>query len=184
MKDNKFKLGQLKKDFDKLKQRLPQKIADESRSFFMRSFAQGGFNNTGLVEKWENTIKRKMGKSSKPILVRTGRLRNSVRIGQVSFGKSVLRSDVPYAKIHNEGGTFNVKSYTREAHEKKVRYGPASYNIKSRKIDSKSKKLGMMQQKVKAHKMTMPKRKFMGRSKALDTRVYRLIKKEIKGLFK
>ncbi len=149
MKDNKFHLEKLKQDFDKLKKQLPKKIADESRSYFMKSFPQGGFNQDGSVQKWKEVDRRIPGtnaykypktkgtsRRTKPILVRTGRMQRSIRITQLSFNRSVIATDVPYAKYHNKG-TKNI-----------------------------------------------PKRKFMGRSRNLNKRVERLIKKELKKIFK
>ncbi len=122
MKDNKFHLGTVKFRYNKLKQQLPKKVADESRSFFMKGFRDGGFNQDGIVEKWQEVDRRKPDKNAykypkqkglsrrtKPILVRTGRLRNSIRITSISFGRSVIRSDVPYARYHNQGTKYIKK---------------------------------------------------------------------------
>lgn len=149
MKDNKFHLGKITQDFNKLKQQLPKKIADESRSYFMKSFPQNGFNQDGSVQKWKEVDRRtpgtnaykypknkKLSRRTKPILVATGRLQRSIRITQLSWNRSVIATDVPYAKYHNKGTS------------------------------------------------KIPKRKFMGKSRNLNKRIERLIKKELKKLFK
>ena len=121
MNDNKFKLGELKQKFEQLKQRLPKKVSDESRSFFMKSFAQGAFTDESL-QKWPEVDRRTAGtnaykypkgkglsRRTKPIMVRTGRLRNSIRITQLSFNRSVIATDVPYANYLNQGTKYIKK---------------------------------------------------------------------------
>jgi hypothetical protein len=142
VKDNKFHLERVKQKLAQVKQRLPKKIADDSKSFFNDSFKQGGFTNNSF-QKWPEVQRRipgtnaykypkskKLSRRTKPILVLTGRLRDSVRITQVSFARSVIQTDVPYAEFQNK------------------------------------------------------KRKFMGRSRALDKRTYKIIHKEIMSAFK
>jgi phage gpG-like protein len=122
VKDNKFKLGAVKKRFEDAKKRLPRQIADESRSFFMKSFEQQGFNNSGSVSKWREVQRRIPGtnpykypktrglsRRTKSILTGTGRLKRSLRIMQLSFAKSVIATDVPYAIYHNEGSKYQRK---------------------------------------------------------------------------
>jgi hypothetical protein len=118
VKDNKFHLGEIKKKFEQVKQRLPQKIADDSKSFFNDSFKQGGFTNS-TFQKWPEVQRRtpgtnaykypktkKLSRRTKPILVLTGRLRDSIRITQVSFSRSVIRTDVSYAEAMNKKRRF------------------------------------------------------------------------------
>lgn len=144
MKDNKFHLGEIQQRVEQAKKVLPRKIADESRSFMIKSFQQGGFNDTGTVQKWAEVDRRKpdtnaykypktkkLSRRTKPILVGTGRLRNSVRISYVSFRRSVIMTDVPYARYLNEGTKY------------------------------------------------IKRRRFIGRSKILDQRVVKIIKKEL-----
>jgi hypothetical protein len=124
VKDNKFHLGKIKQNIEKVKQRLPQKIADDSKSFFNNSFKQGGFTNSSF-QKWPEVQRRipgtkaykypkskKLSRRTKPIMVLSGRLRDSIRITQVSFARSVLQTDVSYAEYQNKKRKFMGRSRT------------------------------------------------------------------------
>jgi hypothetical protein len=119
---NKFKLDQIKKEFQQLKQSLPRQIADESRSFFMKNWDKQGFDDSS-VDKWEEVQRRIPGtnpykypkskglsRRSKPILVNTSRLRRSIRVTQISFPRSVISTDTPYAKYVNDKRKFVGRS--------------------------------------------------------------------------
>jgi hypothetical protein len=122
MADNKFKLGKIKKDFERLKQKLPKEISDESRSFFLKNFDKQGFDDSS-VQKWKEVQRRvpgtnpykypkskKLSRRTKPILVGTGRLRRSIRITRLSFPRSVIATDVSYAKYVNDKRKFMGRS--------------------------------------------------------------------------
>lgn len=114
-------------------QRIAQEMAEFARdvgieglAFYQGSFRKQGFEDVS-VEKWEKRkpilIKKKGVYISKPndsnraILVKSGRLRRSLR-KSVSGMEITFASDLPYAQIHNEGGavrTRNGRTYYRMA---------------------------------------------------------------------
>lgn len=104
-------------------------------------------------EAWKKTDKKKGS-----TLVATGQLKRSIRVKRISGNKIIIATDIPYAQIHNEGGTIttvaNVKSHSR--------------------VSMKGKKTI-----VKAHKRkmntTIPKRQFIGPSAILERRIERTI---------
>lgn len=104
-------------------------------------------------EAWKKTDKKKGS-----TLVSTGQLKRSIRIKSISGNKIIIATDIPYAQIHNEGGTItsiaNVKAHNR--------------------VSMKGKKSN-----VKAHKRkmntTIPKRQFIGPSAILERRIERTI---------
>ena len=112
------------------------------------------------------------------ILVRSGRLKRSVR--KISQGNYYvyIGTDVPYAQIHNEGGEINktvtVKAYSRRntARARSERTG--------RKL---KKRIETGQSNVKAHtrkmNIKMPKRQYLGESAILNRRIERHLSKEL-----
>lgn len=70
----------------------------ESLRFYKRSFTNQGFTNNALV-RWAPRKKQQAW----PILVKTGKLLNSIRI--LSRGKNyfIIGTDLKYADYHNEG---------------------------------------------------------------------------------
>lgn len=100
--------------FQVLKNSLPPELGTEAVNFFQSSFRDQGFKDNAL-NKWKEVQRRTPGtktyKSASPadrsraILVKSGRLKRSIRRGFTSFAKTVIATDVPYAKVHNQGST-------------------------------------------------------------------------------
>ncbi|SHK69561.1 phage virion morphogenesis protein [Epilithonimonas mollis] len=118
------------------------------------------------AEAW--TPRKRKARGS--LLVKTARLKRSIRKISSGDGYVIIGSDVPYAKIHNEGGTIS-KTATVKAHDRKrtVRTVSSKTGKKlKRRVDT-----GDIS-RVKAHtrkmNLTIPKRQFMGESKELENR--------------
>lgn len=152
-------------------------------NFSKQRFRDKNWVNRGR-ESWEQR-KRKERKGS--LMVKSGRLKRSVRkISQGSY-YVLIGTDVPYAQIHNEGGTINetvkVKAHKRVrniyALRKRRKAGQSKYT---------TKKIGSNVSTVKAHtrqmKLTMPRRQFLGESqtllKALERYMYKQLMKKLK----
>lgn len=113
-------------------------------------------------------------------MTRTGRLKRSIH--KISSGDNyvIIGTDVPYAKIHNEGGkiqkTVYVSAYTRKKTKAK------SVNLRTRKASRKKVDTGQsikVKSYVRKMNLHLPKRQFLGRSRALEIRLQRHLKKEI-----
>ena len=121
----KRQLAEMQTRFDVMKNELPEKVANTALNHFMRSFAQQGFDDNGVIP-WKEVQRRTPGykaylypkkkalsRRTRPILFGTktkrgsGReLFNSVRNGlrEQSWLNGVrIVSDLPYSKRHNEG---------------------------------------------------------------------------------
>jgi phage gpG-like protein len=88
--------------FQQLFNQLLKDIQVELSDEFDRNFERKAFFNTG----WKPAIKNPIGS----LLMRTGALRGSLR--SVIVGNSAIKweSSLPYADIHNSGGTITVTS--------------------------------------------------------------------------
>lgn len=146
---------------------LPRIIGNMAKNFYDDSWKREGFIDK-RIEKWPRRSSPDKGKGRRRTLVKTGRLRRSIRM-RVSGSRVTIFTEVPYAKIHNEGGkvtgTANVKAHTR-----KIGKG------------RKAKKVP-----VKAHKRrfnyTMPKRQFMGESDLLNRRIIKNVEQQLEKTF-
>lgn len=115
--------------------------------------------------EWHSEAQKKAAARGS-LMVKTGRLKRSIRVTKVTSNSVTIGTDVPYAEPHNEGAVINqvvnVKSFTRK-----------------RKGRS---------EKVKAHrrkrKITLPERRFIGESAILLRRVERLVQREITDILK
>jgi phage virion morphogenesis family len=127
------------------------------------------------AEKWQARKRPDRGS----LLLRTGRLKRSIR--KIASGDYyvVVGTDVPYAQLHNEGGTVS-KVVQVKAHTRKV-------VIRQRKVSRKgkvsSKVIGSKMVNVRVHnrKMnrTMPKRQFLGESELLKRRIEMHLNREL-----
>lgn len=102
------------------------------------------------------------------LMVRTGRLKRSIRKISSGTGYVIIGTDVPYAQVHNDGGKTNKTVYVR-AH--------------SRKRSARQTKGGTSVIQVKSHtrrmRLNLPQRKFMGNSRALELRLQLRLKKNL-----
>ena len=85
---------------------LPQEVAEKARAFFMQSFIKEGFTDTSFIP-WP---KRKDSAGHK-ILSQSLVLRGSLRIAQADLKRVIINAgeNIPYAAIHNNGGTITVR---------------------------------------------------------------------------
>lgn len=68
---------------------------------FTKSFSDGGFTDESL-QRWQPRKRAERGKS-RAILVKSGRLRRSLRSRRLGNLAVKIMTDVPYASIHNNG---------------------------------------------------------------------------------
>ena len=144
--------------FDK---RIPTIIAETATEYYKESFVTKSFAG----KKWKET-KKKVARGS--LMVRTGALLSTIRPSLVSPTKVTINagnSRVPYAKVHNEGGTVNKR--------------PRSETFQ-RKRNAKGKFSGGTVQgrgfTFAASSFKMPQRQFMGHSAQLNKRIITRIK--------
>lgn len=157
MADNNFdKLARKAKDFNRLIDRLPRLIGTEAVNFSKKRFREQAWADHG-TESWK---KRKPGAArnqGRSTLVDSGKLRNSIRIVRTGRDFVTIGSKIPYAQIHNDGGTINIP-----VTDKMRKWGWAMY---AKTKDSKFKGLALT--KKTNLRVRMPKRKFMGNSAVL-----------------
>ena len=126
-------------------------------NFSKERFVKKDWLDGNSRQSWEKRKKADRGS----LMVRSGRLKRSIR--KISEGDYFVYvgTDVPYAKIHNEGGEIN-KTVTVRTHDR---------TRKGRVETVKSHRRKM--------KLTMPKRQFLGDSKALAKRIERFANVEL-----
>ena len=153
--ENKFKSAAQK--LVRLVQTYPKWAGNEAKNHFADSFRKEAWDG----EAWKPRAKADTNPKRRNLLVKTGRLKRSIRIERTGPGFVQVSTDVPYAEIHNEGGTINATVNVR-AHRRK---------IVSRNVGKGRKKTASGVAFVKAHSrvvnISMPRRQFMGNSQQL-----------------
>ena len=127
MSDNKFHMGRVLENFEKVKRELPVLLANQAQNFFMDSWKKQGWDDAG-VKKWQEVNRRKQGtaeykypkgyglsRRTNPILVGGGKTKgssggnlrravgNSAMVKLKSFEKISLVVDEGYAAYLNNG---------------------------------------------------------------------------------
>ncbi len=133
--------------------------ADEFDKNFIR---QSFFGEAWKPSKYVENENAKVGKSRK-ILIKSGALRRSIRY-RIAGNSIIFGSALPYAEIHNTGGTINHPGGTAF-----FRKGDKTIWISNRKASGKN------YPRTKPHLIKIPKRQFVGEHQQLD----KLVEKEI-----
>ena len=128
-------------------------------NFSKERFVRKDWLDGNSRQTWEKRKRKDKGS----LMVRSGRLKRSIRKMSEGDYFVYIGTDVPYAKAHNEGGeitkTVNVRSHSRARKGRTDKFKVKSYQ---RKIN-----------------LTLPKRQFIGDSAALAIRIERFASVEI-----
>lgn len=192
------------KELEKLvKQYIDLTISDirvEATEMFDKNFQREAFFN----EKW---ARRKFNDDdTKNILTGTGALRKSI-ISKVEGNKVVFETTLPYASIHNEGGTITVtqqmKAYfwrqylnivgtgkpkaegkTFNSQLQRTKKGTLRNNKKNRTLTAAAEFYRAMALKPIGSKIVIPKRQFIGNHPELEAAIFEIAEKNAIKIFK
>lgn len=155
------------------------KLTDE----FDQNFERKAF----FAEKW----KRKRS-NDKPLLMNTGSLRRSIK-SNIKDNSIVFYSDLPYAGIHNEGGTITVtrkmKGYFWIKYKEATggftytRKGEQRNNKANRTLTSEAEFFRAMALKKVGSKIIIPRRQFVGTSPEVEQLVLKIIEDNLTEFF-
>ena len=168
----------LRHRLDRVRIRLPQAMADAARNFFVDSFTKQGWDTGHGIKKWKPR-KKSDGRRRRAILVKTGRLRKSIRIRR----RITIAAEAPYAAAHNFGvdETVTVRAHTRRT------YGRVQekYTTSSGKERTRTKRVETGSLTVRSHTrhMQLPQRQFMGDSQMLDQKLDRIVERAVEEIF-
>lgn len=155
----------LRHRLDRVHIRLPRAMADVARNFFVDSFKRQGWYEDRILK---TETKKKNTDRKRAILVKSGRLRRSIRVRRATFRRITIAAEAPYAAAHNFGvdETVTVRAHTRRT------YGRVQekYTTRSRKEWTRTKRVETGSHTVRSHTrhMQLPRRQFMGDSQMLD----------------
>lgn len=170
---------QLEKDAAKIDRFLrgaPRVMGQLAVREFVGSFRRQAFiDGAGVTKAWPK--RKKADKKGRSILVKSGRLRRSIRVVSQESDSVTVGTDVPYAQLHNEGGilkaTQSIRAHRRRRYDTDEVSAPGA-----RKAKYVRTHIGTSD--VKAHSRqlstTMPQRQFMGANRPLNDEVLNYLK--------
>lgn len=154
---------------------LPSLIGEEVVNFTLDNFQDQGWNGDSL-EPWKPrknpTAWGKKDDPSRALLVKTGKLRRSIRVSKLEESSVTITAggaDVPYARVHNEGFSGEVVQHVQEFERR-------TKNLKNVKVKAHTRRF--MQH--------IPKRQFLGgteQSSVLRSRIRDVARKEFQKIF-
>lgn len=148
---------------------VPRMAGRIAVNFYKDSFRRQGFIDQGF-ERWPARKRPDRGRAT---LVKTGKLRRSIRIMKVTPSSVTVGSSMPYASIHNFGGTIQHPGGSPY-----IFLGNRIVYIRkttaARRL-SEGKKVNY----TKPHAIKIPQRKFMGHSRLLNQRIIRHIQEGV-----
>lgn len=144
---------------------LPKVLGNEAVVWTKESFNRQGWLD-GSTQLWQPRKSRKRKFAGKAILVQSGRLRRSIRVISTGQTSVVFGSDVPYAAIHNYGGTITqaARSETFVRNRRGKGKGIRKYQF----VKGTTAGRGFT---FKERNIVMPQRKFAGNSENLVLRL-------------
>lgn len=182
-----------------VRDRLPRKVGTEAVKFVNRNFRDSGFHDGGLHE-WPRTRRqddpRDKDRRYKTLLSRRKHLANSTDF-KIGNAEVTVSNPVPYAAIHNEGGTISahptITSKMRRMAWAKF-YAIAGIKKGKKKNVKLHKELPAEALKWKALALTkktnltirakIPRRQFMGESAEFNAKVQEIIQQSIDNVRK
>jgi phage gpG-like protein len=97
-----YSFRQVALNFHKVRKQLPGVLGTIAANYFKDSFRREGWRDRSL-KYWPRRRKNFRKDNGRAILVKSARLRNSIRIEQAVFARTVVGTSVPYADAHNSG---------------------------------------------------------------------------------
>lgn len=151
--------------------RTPALVGGLAVQFFQDRFKRQGWLDRRF-EPWPKRKREDRNPRRRAILVKTGRLRRSIRVASRTASSVLVGTDVPYAQVHNEGFS-----------------GPVRQNVRAHNVRAHSRKRDGRRERVRAHsrqahartmQQNIPQRRFMGESDLLNRRIERHLENELR----
>lgn len=189
---DKFSLKQVLRNVETLKRTLPVKLGNVTQRFFVDSFKKqgwdgptgntpGGLASSGIFQPWKERKKKEA--RARNILVKSGRLRRAVAdsVRRNTWPTVMLMVDIPYAEIHNDGGTIRMPA--REQVQSLKRSKGVLKLARTRTEKQREKVVAQRKVKIPAYNINIPQRRYMGDSPTLRKLQIKLIETEIDKVF-
>lgn len=160
-------------------------MGNDALNHFKGSFENQGFTDQYL-SKWQprKRVRYKgRNETTRAILVKTGKLKRS--LSRTSYGKYgvKIKTNMPYAIVHNEGGIIHRKPHKRTA-TRSVRITGSYRLLGDEKTRGKKIKIIGVRHNVSGSSYKLPKRQFVGHSRKLIDSLRNKLDKKIKDAFR
>jgi len=187
IKQSGFTLNDIEKKLKKVLNAMPTVIGQAAVSHFQDNITKRqGVPSSGSLQRFKNRVFESSRGRGKGILNDTGNLVDSIKIisrNQNSVNVGIRASEIPYAKLHQQGGKIPITDKMRKFFWAKY-YQHASpvgrtRGNRSSSINQEADFWKAMALKRKNSTITIPKRQFMDATPDLEKAILRTIKTEM-----
>jgi len=154
--------------------RLPPLLGAEAVRHTKENFRQGGFVDSSL-NPWPKRKRDPDPGRGTLIGKGTAHLFRDVRILSRTNNMVTVGTTLPYARIHNDGGTISHPGGTAFFKKKDGELAWVSNQVAAR-LATAGRKLP----RTKPHLIQMPQRKFLGQSKSLNQKLRTIVTRELR----
>ena len=151
--------------------RIPHKAAVLAVNFSKERFIKKNW----LDDREYPWLKTKKRKGS--TLIKSGRLKRSIRQVHVGADYAIIGTDVPYARAHNDGltieSTETVRAHDRTSHKRKA------YTRSGKRIKAGTVRAHGVKSHTRKFKRSFAQRQFIGQSKYLSDKIAEMIQTEL-----
>ncbi|MEY3119353.1 MAG: hypothetical protein RIT30_1286 [Bacteroidota bacterium] len=163
-----------KRDLKQAIKSVPKVMGTASENFFKDNFKRQGFSGESAWIKRKDSDFLTKKKRESGILIKTGSLRRSIRIIEKTANGVRVGSTLPYAEIHNNGGTIIQKPTWRQ----RMFFSHQSDKLRLLGNHKAANKWAAMST-AKRLVIPIPQRKFIGDSKRLQAHIKYVLEREL-----
>lgn len=167
-------INAFKKDLKAAVKQVPRAMGTASVNFFKDNFKRQGFSGEKAWLKRKDSDFLPQKKKASGILIRSGSLRRSIRIIERNSDSVRVGSTLPYAKIHNEGGTIIQRPTWRQ----RMYFSHISDELRKKGNHRAANKWAAMSI-AKRLTIKIPQRKFIGESPRLEAHIKYVLEREL-----
>jgi len=166
-----FKFKLTKRLFERQKRTLPPILGNQAKNHFLEGFRKGGGQtDEGRWKPRRFSTDKARRNLRRGILVKTGKLKRSIRVTKATFRLTRIATNIKYAATHNFGAVIRLTKKSRAF------------------FWAMFKQTGVNEWKnlalTKGGSVTIPQREFIGDSKKLERKLEQRILKETGKVFK
>ena len=153
-------------------------MRSELVSEFDLNFVREGF----FTESWKR--RKYKSEESRGVLTETGNLRKAIR-SEIEGNKIIFLNELPYAKIHNEGGKIRVTKRMKGHFWRE--YKQATQNLSRKQLESgltaEAAFYKAMALKRVGSYITMPRRQFIGMAPEVEAIIRQTVESNLETYF-
>lgn len=179
-----YSFNDVSMNFHRVRMQLPGVLGTVAVNFFKDSFRRQGWRDRSFTPWAKRSADSNKKKKGRAILIRSGRLRNSIHIISATPQMIAVGTSVPYAQAHNEGykSSVTVRAHSRSKY-KKVK---EEYTTRTGKVANRTTRQNTgttFQVRSHTRKMNLPQRQFMGDSEVMSMKIDKTIMLAIDQIF-